>query len=258
VKNSIEYKDVGFAYDGVGSMTLSGVNLEIKKGDMVAFVGSSGAGKTTIVNLLPRFYDASEGSILIDGVNIKDYKLASLRDNISLVTQDVMLFNDTAKYNIAYGTDGASDETLTNAAIAAYAHDFISKMPQGYMTKIGERGTKLSGGEKQRIAIARAILKDSPILILDEATSALDSESELIVKKALDNLMKGRTTLVIAHRLSTVRNADKIVVVEDGHITEMGTHFELLEKNGSYKRLHDMQFFVEEKDAAQESISANA
>ena len=249
VKGEIKYNNVGFSYGNNGQDTLKGVDLEIKSGEMVAFVGSSGAGKTTIVNLLPRFYETSSGGIYIDGVDIKEYKMASLRENIGLVIQDVMLFNDTVKYNIAYGTEGVSDEDIVNAAKAAYAHDFIMKMENGYDTKLGERGSKLSGGEKQRIAIARAILKDAPILILDEATSALDSESEHIVKKALDNLMEGRTTLVIAHRLSTVRNADKIAVVVDGRIMEIGNHFELIKKEGIYKRLHDMQYFVEEKEA---------
>ena len=188
----------------------------------------------------------TEGEIKIDGRNIRDYRLSSLRDNISLVSQDVMLFNDTVRSNIIYGSNGASDEDIVEAAKAAYAHDFIVNMDKGYDTKIGEKGIRISGGERQRIAIARAILKNSPILILDEATSSLDSESENIVQRALENLTKDRTTLVIAHRLSTVRHADKIVVVEDGQLIEMGTHFELLERGGNYKRLHDMQYFVEE------------
>jgi len=246
VKDNIKYKNVHFTYEGVGSETLKDVSLDIKAGEMVAFVGGSGAGKTTLVNMLTRFYDVTEGSVSIDGVDIKDYRLGSLRDNISIVTQDVMLFNETLRYNIDYGITSASEDDIVNAAKAAYAHDFIMDTEEGYDTMIGEKGTRLSGGEKQRIAIARAILKDAPILILDEATSSLDSESEQIVQKALNNLMKGKTTLVIAHRLSTVRNADRIVVVESGRVVETGSHTELIEQGGTYKKLHDMQYFVEE------------
>ena len=248
IKKNLKYDNVSFAYQGVESDTLNNVSLDIKSGEVVAFVGSSGAGKTTIVNLLPRFYDPTAGSISIDGVDIRDYNLGSLRDNISIVTQDVMLFNDSIKYNISYGRETADEEEVIDAAKAAYAHDFIMKTDRGYDTPVGERGMNLSGGEKQRIAIARAILKNSPILILDEATSALDTGSERIVQKALDNLIKDRTTLVIAHRLSTVRNADKIVVINDGGIVETGNHAQLMALDGSYKKLHEMQYFVETKE----------
>jgi ATP-binding cassette, subfamily B, bacterial MsbA len=256
VRESIEYRDVYFRYEGTEEDSLKGVSLRINSGEMVAFVGSSGAGKTTIVNLLPRFYDVTQGGIFIDGVDLRDYSLGSLRSNIGLVSQDVVLFNNTARYNIAYGMDSVTEEQIAAAAKSAFAHDFISKMQEGYGSVIGERGTKLSGGEKQRIAIARAILKNSPILILDEATSALDSESERMVQKALDNLMKGRTTLVIAHRLSTVRHADKIVVVEGGRIVEVGSHAELIQKGGNYRRLYEIQYSLQEKDVEKEGEQA--
>jgi subfamily B ATP-binding cassette protein MsbA len=209
---------------------------------VVALVGSSGSGKSTLVNLLPRFFDPSDGEIRIDGVDIRDVTLGSLRSLIGLVTQEIILFNDTAHNNICYGLEKVDDAQLLAASKAALAHDFIEQMPQRYNSVIGERGQKLSGGERQRIAIARALLKNSPILILDEATSALDSESEILVQKALSNLMRGRTVIVIAHRLSTIRRADKIVVLDQGQIGEVGTHADLIEKGGIYQRLYDLQF----------------
>ncbi len=209
---------------------------------MVAFVGSSGGGKTTLVNLLPRFYDVTAGKIAIDGVDIRDYRVESLRTMIGIVTQQTILFNDTVRNNIAYGNIDQPFEEIVKAAEAAYAHGFIQNLPQGYDTIIGEQGVKLSGGERQRISIARALLKNAPILILDEATSSLDSESEIEVQKALEYLMEGRTTLVIAHRLSTIRKANRIMVLSNGEIVEEGTHEELLARDGEYKNLYLLQF----------------
>ena len=239
----IEFKDVRFAYAGSHEI-LKGVSFTIPKGSMVAVVGETGSGKTTIANLLARFYDATGGSVLIDGVNVQDYTLASLRKNIGVVTQDPTLFNETIADNIAYGSDNATREEIIEAAKLANAHSFITSggHPEGYDEEVGEKGFKLSGGEKQRVAIARAILKNPPILILDEATSALDTVTEKLVQDALNNVMAHRTVFAIAHRLSTIRSANQIIVLNKGEIVEMGTHDELLALNGRYKKLHDTQF----------------
>ena len=238
---SIEYKDVTFGYIPEKDI-LKNFNVTINYGETVAFVGHSGSGKTTIANLLLRFYDPKEGKILFDGQDIKDVTLKSLRTQVGIVTQDVMLFDDTVKYNISYGSFGASMEEIVKAAKNANAHDFISKLPNGYDTMVGERGMKLSGGEKQRISIARAMLKNPPVLVLDEATSALDSESEKLVQAAIDNLMKNRTVILIAHRLATVRNANKIIVMDNGCVAEAGRHEELIcKENGIYRKLNQLQ-----------------
>ena len=240
VSREVEYQDVSFKYEE--DWVLKNINLRIQVGEMVAFVGASGGGKTTLVNLLPRFYDVTTGRILIDGVDIRDYRVESLRAMIGIVTQQTILFNETVKDNIAYGKVGQSLEEVVKAAHAAFADGFIENLPRRYDTVIGEQGVKLSGGERQRISIARALLKNAPILILDEATSSLDSESEIEVQKALEYLMEGRTTLVIAHRLSTIRKANRIVVISNGEIVEVGTHEELMEKDGEYKKLYLLQF----------------
>ncbi len=241
---SIQFAEVSFSYDNAGDspVVLHDLNLEVKAGEVLAVVGSSGAGKSTLVHLIPRFFDVSSGRILIDDNDVRDVTLESLRSQIGIVTQDTVLFNDTVRNNIAYGQPHVSQKRVEEAARAARAHEFISGLPERYNTMIGERGVRLSGGERQRIAIARAILKNAPILILDEATSALDSESESLVQSALQNLMSGRTVFVIAHRLSTVRRADRIVVLENGTISDIGAHEELMQKLGTYRRLYELQF----------------
>ena len=239
---ALEFRGVTFQYESSEVPALTGIDLTVTVGEVVALVGSSGSGKTTLVSLVPRFYEPSGGSLLIDGQDIREYTLQSLRRQIGIVSQSTVLFDETIKYNIAYGRMDAPEREVIEAAKAAYAHDFIMRLPQGYDTIIGENGVKLSGGERQRLAIARAILRDSPIMILDEATSALDSESERIVQLALTNLMNNRTTLVIAHRLSTIQNADRIVVLDRGRIVEIGSHHDLLRRDGQYKRLHALQF----------------
>jgi len=238
--STIEFREVAFRYKD--SPVLEGVNLQVKCGQVIAIVGGSGAGKTTLVNLLPRFYDVTSGSVTLDGTDIRNVTLVSLRSQIALVTQEILLFDDTVRNNIAYGRQDVPRDAVESAARAAYAHDFIQKLPSGYDTRLGEAGHLLSVGERQRISIARALLKNSPILILDEATSALDTESESMVQKALNNLMQGRTVFVIAHRLSTVRNADLITVLEGGRIVEQGSHEVLLQKRGAYARLYELQF----------------
>lgn len=245
LQSAISFRDVSFAYDEtVGDPVLRGVSFEVTAGQVVALVGLSGAGKTTLVNLVPRFYDVTGGAILIDGVDVRDVTLASLRENVGIVTQDTVLFDDTIAHNIAYASPGAAPATIEAAARAAHAHEFIGALPSGYDTTIGERGQRLSGGQRQRIAIARALLRNAPILILDEATSALDAESELLVQDALAQLMLNRTSFVIAHRLSTVRRADAIIVLEDGRVREIGRHEELLaDPDSHYARLYAMQLF---------------
>src|SRR6266545_383255 len=242
VRSAIELRDVSFQYEGVETWALQGISLTVKAGEVLALVGSSGAGKTTLVNLIPRFYDPTKGAILIDGVDLREIRLAALRRQIGIVSQETLLFDDTVRNNIAYGRDDVTDDAIVEAARAAFAHDFIVRMPNGYDTLIGENGVKLSGGERQRLAIARALLRNPPILILDEATSSLDTESERMVQMALANLMKDRTTFVIAHRLSTVQRASRIVVLADGRIVEIGRHEDLLAGGGTYQRLYQMQF----------------
>jgi subfamily B ATP-binding cassette protein MsbA len=264
-RDVIEFRDVVFGYDdatparseraagapdGHGRNTLKGVSFSVRAGQMIAIVGRSGAGKTTLVNLLPRFYDVTRGAITIDGLDIRAVTLRSLREQIGMVTQDTVLFDDTIANNIAYGMPGATRQQIEASARAAHAHGFIAGLPDGYETRIGERGQRLSGGQRQRLAIARALLKNSPILILDEATSSLDAESERLVQDALVTLMLNRTSFVIAHRLSTVRRADAIIVLDRGRIVEMGRHDDLIARpGGAYARLHQMQLIEHRADS---------
>ena len=242
-KGALEFKNVSFAYQGKEELALNNISFSVPAGKTVALVGRSGSGKSTIANLVTRFYDIEQGEILLDGVNIQDYRLSNLRENCAVVSQQVHLFNDTIANNIAYAAqDKYSREEIIAAAKAAYALEFIEKLPQGFDTVIGENGASLSGGQRQRLAIARALLRNSPVLILDEATSALDTESERAIQSALDELKKDRTVIVIAHRLSTIENADEILVIDHGEIRERGSHKTLLEQNGAYKQLHSMQF----------------
>ena len=241
LQRDIEFRDVQFAYAGTEGATLDGVSLRVSVGQVLAIVGRSGAGKTTLVNLIPRFYDVTGGAILIDGRDVREVTLASLRAQVAIVTQETVLFDDTVAANIAYGRPSATRDEIETAARAAHAHEFIAQLPDGYETLVGERGQRLSGGQRQRLAIARAILRDSPLLILDEATSSLDAEAESLVQEALANLMMNRTSFVIAHRLSTVRRADAIVVLEQGRIVERGRHDELLARGGAYAKLYELQ-----------------
>ncbi|HLG23109.1 MAG TPA: lipid A export permease/ATP-binding protein MsbA [Candidatus Manganitrophaceae bacterium] len=247
IRGAVEFQGVSFYYDGVQAPALSEIELKISPGELIALVGSSGAGKTTLVNLIPRFYEPQKGTILIDGVPIREVTLASLRSQIGVVSQEVVLFDDTIRRNIAYGSDDVPLEKIVQAAEAAYANLFIGKTPKGYDTVIEKGGANFSGGERQRLAIARAILKNPPILILDEATSALDAESEAIVQKALQNLMKDRTTIVIAHRGATIKRATRIVVIDQGRVVEIGKHEELLRRNGPYQKVYQLQFREEEE-----------
>jgi subfamily B ATP-binding cassette protein MsbA len=245
-KDEIVFENVWFSYNGTknGDFILKGINLKVKKGEILAIVGPSGAGKSTLVDLIPRFYDPTEGRILIDGIDLRMIKIKSLRDKIGIVTQETILFNDTIRNNIAYGLEDCPIDKIIEVAKAANAHDFIMQLPNGYDTVIGERGMKLSGGQRQRISIARALLKNPPILILDEATSNLDAESEILVQEAIERLMQNRTVFVIAHRLSTIRNADRIIVIDNGRIVQEGKHEELIHQDGLYKKLYEMQFNI--------------
>jgi subfamily B ATP-binding cassette protein MsbA len=244
IDGALRFQDVGFSYAGTNGAVLQHFNAEIAAGDVVAFVGPSGAGKTTIVNLVPRFYVPQEGRITLDGIDLQQYRLAALRGAIAIVPQEALLFSGTIAENIRYGRLDATRAEIEGAAREANAEEFILDLPQGYDTPIGDRGVRLSGGQRQRISIARAVLRDPRILILDEATSALDSHSERLIEAALDRLLAGRTTLIIAHRLSTIRRATKILYIEGGRVREMGTHDELLRRGGSYARLYAAQFAV--------------
>jgi len=251
MRDCVEFRDVGFAYeDRPDRFVLRHVSLTVRAGQVVALVGLSGAGKTTLVNLIPRFFDTTEGGVLIDGVDVNHVTLRSLREQVALVTQETVLFDDTVAGNIAYGAPSASPRDIEAAARAAHAHEFIVRLQGGYEARIGERGKRLSGGERQRIAIARAILKDCPLLILDEATSALDAEAEVLVRDAIANLMRNRTTFIIAHRLSTIRHADFIVALEDGAVTEVGSHDDLVGRPGGvYAKLYALQALEPDTDA---------
>lgn len=255
VRGEVRFHNVSFSYQD--ECVLRDVTLEARKGEVVALVGPSGGGKTTLVSLISRFYDVSEGQVMIDGIDVRSIRIRDLLRQVSLVDQETTLFNDTVVNNIRYGRPDASDAQVEAVARAAFAHDFIMEMPEGYATCIGDRGVRLSGGQRQRICIARAILKDSPILILDEATSALDTESEQMVQQAINNLMANRTTFVIAHRLSTILHADKIVVLEKGRIAEQGSHQQLLERGGTYKKLYEMQFQPEERSVDRQQDDAH-
>ena len=241
-REAIEYRNVGFSYNE-SKQVLKDINLTIPKGKMIALVGQSGSGKSTFVDLLPRFYDVRQGEICVDGTDIRNFALYDLRELMGNVNQDPILFNDTIYNNIAFGVENTTQEAVENAAKIANAHEFILQTEHGYQTVIGDRGSKLSGGQRQRLSIARAVLKNPPIMILDEATSALDTESEKLVQEALDNLMRNRTSIVVAHRLSTIRNADMICVFHEGKIVEKGNHEELLKLNGIYTKLYSMQNF---------------
>ncbi|HET7871092.1 MAG TPA: ABC transporter ATP-binding protein [Terriglobales bacterium] len=257
-RERVRFENVFFSYTGANGAEpeiLRGINMEVRAGEIVAIVGSSGAGKSTLVQLLPRFFDVTSGAIRIDGHDLRNVTLESLRAQIGIVTQETILFNDTVRNNIAYGQPDVTQESVIEAAKAALAHDFIQRLPEGYDTMIGERGLRLSGGERQRIAIARALLKNAPILVLDEATSALDTESEALVQSALHNLMSGRTVFVIAHRLTTVRHADRIVVLEHGRITDSGSHEDLLARLGTYRKLYELQFMDLEPKMSEEPVA---
>jgi subfamily B ATP-binding cassette protein MsbA len=257
---SIQFEQLALQYPGTDSPVLSDVTIDVKRGEVVALVGRSGAGKTSLANLVPRFMDATAGRVLIDGFDVREITQQSLRKQIALVTQEIILFNDTVLNNIAYGHDEIDRDKVEAIARAANAHEFITKLPQGYDTLVGERGAILSGGQRQRISMARALLKDAPILILDEATSALDTESERLVQQAIDRLMQGRTVIVIAHRLSTIRHADRIVVLDDGHVVQMGRHADLIDAGGLYAELYHLQFeshTVEEAGAEEGDVTVN-